>query len=159
MKHALSLVLLPALLAGCAALQPASPPTAETGPEPAAVRPAARPPEGAPRTAEAFDTTTVEERTAAAAAPAAPRELRLGTTVASLGDPTEAGFWLKTPLVDAPAAGRVVFPGTGKSAQVELRPRDAEPGAGSQISLSAMRLIGAPLTGLPEIEVYRSPGA
>jgi hypothetical protein len=51
----------------------------------------------AARTAEEFDVTTVEERKAAAAAPVEVSEKRLGLTVASLGDPTQAGFWIKTP--------------------------------------------------------------
>ncbi len=115
------------------------------------VRPAVRPPQNA-RTVEEFDTTTVEERVEAAAPATGGRSL--GTTIASLGDPTKAGFWLETPLVDAPAKGRVVFPGSGKSAQVDLIPIDAPEGAGSRISLAAMRLIEAPLTDLPTIEVY-----
>ncbi len=78
----------------------------------------------------------------------------MGETVASLGDPTRPGFWLETPLVDSPATGRVVFPATGKSAQVDLIPIDGPPTAGSRISLSAMRLIEAPLTDLPTIQVF-----
>ncbi len=115
------------------------------------VRSAVRPPQNA-RTVEEFDTTTAEERVEAAAPATGGRSL--GTTIASLGDPTKAGFWLETPLVDAPAKGRVVFPGSGKSAQVDLIPIDAPEGAGSRISLAAMRLIEAPLTDLPTIEVY-----
>ena len=113
--------------------------------------PVVRPPQNA-RTVEEFDTTTVEERVEAAA-PATGGSL-LGTTIASLGDPTRAGFWLETPLVDAPSKGRVVFPGSGKSAQVDLIPIDAPDGAGSRISLAAMRLIEAPLTDLPTVEVF-----
>ena len=116
-------------------------------PEGAAV--AATPVAGA-RTAEQFDTTSVEERAAAAAAPVESAERLLGSVVVSLGDPTQPGFWLETPLVSAPGKGRVVFPVTGKSAQVDLRPSET----GSRISLAAMRLIEAPLTDLPEVEVY-----
>jgi len=78
---------------------------------------------------------------------------RLGTTTASLGDPNEAGFWLKTPLVSAPQPGRVVYVATGRSVQVQLIP-SGTPGGGSQISIAAMRLLEAPLTGLPELVVY-----
>ena len=113
--------------------------------------PVVRPPQNA-RTVEEFDTTTVEERVEAAAP--ATGGSSLGTTIASLGDPTRAGFWLETPLVDAPSKGRVVFPGSGKSAQVDLIPIDAPDGAGSRISLAAMRLIEAPLTDLPTVEVF-----
>jgi hypothetical protein len=48
--------------------------------------------------------------------------------------------------------GRVVFDGT--SVALELRPSGGAVGSGSQISLAAMRLIGAPLTGLPDITVF-----
>ncbi|WP_311734952.1 hypothetical protein [Alloyangia mangrovi] len=105
------------------------------------------------RTEEQFDTTSAEERSAAAAAPAA-AERKLGSTVASLGDPTDPGFWLETPLVSSVTKGRVVYPVNGKSAQVELRPIEGPASGGSRISLPAMRLIGAPLTDLPTLTVY-----
>ncbi|MFZ5961322.1 hypothetical protein ACOXXX_00080 [Thalassococcus sp. BH17M4-6] len=126
----------------------AAPPPAE---EAAAAPVISRTPPPAARTVEDFDTTTAEER-AAAAAPAEPAgERSLGTTVASLGDPARPGFWLETTLVDAPTSGRVLLPGTGKSAQVDLIPIAD---GGSRISLAAMRLIGASLTDLPTIEVF-----
>jgi len=103
-------------------------------------------------TVEALDRTTENER-AAAAAPQVGGQ-RLGTTIASLGDPTKTGFWLRTPLVDTPAKGRVEG-ANGASVSVDLLPLDADPGAGSQISLSAMRVLGVSLTDLPELIVYR----
>lgn len=108
----------------------------------------------AARTVEEFDVTTKEERTAAAAVPSEASEKRLGLTVASLGDPTQAGFWIKTPLVNAPSKGRVVFPGSGKSVQVDLIPIEGADSAGSRLSLAAFRIIDAPLTELPEVEVF-----
>ena len=105
------------------------------------------------RTVEQFDTTTDEQR-AAAAAPEASADGRLGTTVASLGDPNEPGFWIKTPLVSEPAAGRLFYAPSGRSVQVQLLPSGGEPGSGSQVSLAALRLLDAPLAGLPELEVY-----
>ncbi|WP_050530571.1 hypothetical protein [Pseudaestuariivita atlantica] len=108
------------------------------------------------RTAEQFDVTTEAEREVAAAVPKPAGEVFLGTTVASLGDPTQPGFWLKTPLVSAPAQGRVVYPGSGKSSAVDLIPLDGPATGGSRISLAAMRLIEAPLTELPTVEVYKS---
>ena len=157
-------------LAGCAQTSREDPPGSAAGtPQAAAnaaegqVRPVARPsglraapkPPAAARTAEQFDTTSAADRAKAAAAPADPTgERRLGVTVATLGDPSKPGFWLETPLAAQPGTGRVVFPGTGQSSQVELIPIDGPATAGSRISLAAMRLIGAPLTGLPEIEVY-----
>lgn len=113
-----------------------------------APRPAAR------ATPAQLDTTTPEQRAAAAQAPAS-AETRLGTTVGSLGNPSEGGFWIKTPLVQARAQGRIVNPATGKSAQVELIPLTGG-GSGSQVSLAALQLLGVPLTDLPTLEVYRS---
>lgn len=115
---------------------------------------APRPPPANAASEEAFDTTTRQERKAAAEKPAGGEAL-LGTTVASLGDPARPGFWLQTPLVDAPAKGRVEYPANGKSAQVDLIPIDGPATAGSRISLAAMRLIEAPLTELPELRVFR----
>ncbi|MGC8202913.1 hypothetical protein ACP2AV_09440 [Aliiroseovarius sp. PTFE2010] len=50
--------------------------------------------------------------------------------------------------------GRVVYPDTGKSVAVELIPIDGDAGAGSRLSLPAMRLLEAALTGLPTVQVY-----
>lgn len=103
------------------------------------------------RTADQFDTTSAAERARAAAAPEPASERSLGTTVASLGDPSRAGFWLETPLVTEPTPGRVVYAASGKSAKVDLIPISD---GGSRISLAAMQLIEAPLTDLPTLEVY-----
>jgi hypothetical protein len=113
------------------------------------------PPPASANTAEELDTTTEEDRAAALAPPApeAPAG-RLGTTVATLGPPADPGIWLETPLVDALTQGRVVDPATGKSVNVELRPSGGEPGSGSQISIAAIRLLEAPLTGILELEVF-----
>ncbi|MGB7317828.1 MAG: hypothetical protein WBC85_07660 [Planktotalea sp.] len=108
----------------------------------------------AAKTVEQFDVTTAEERAAAAAIPVEGGEKRLGLTVASLGDPTQAGFWIKTPLVSEQGKGRVVYPGTGKSVQVDLFPIEGADTAGSRLSLAAFRIIEAPLTELPEVEVF-----
>ncbi|GAA6207262.1 hypothetical protein NBRC116601_05550 [Cognatishimia sp. WU-CL00825] len=75
----------------------------------------------------------------------------LGVTIASLGDARQPGMWLKTPLVEAPQPGQVIF--GSKSADVQLLPLDGPLTAGSQISLQAMQALGAPLTGLPELKV------
>ena len=122
---------------------PAPPPTLDPTPPP--------PPPAAARTVEEFDTTTAADRAAAVAAPVG--EQNLGTTIASLGPPTEPGIWLRTGLVTELVQGRVAYQGT--SVNVELRPSGGAASAGSQISLAAMRLLGAPLTGLPELTVYR----
>ncbi|KPU84109.1 hypothetical protein JI58_05810 [Marinosulfonomonas sp. PRT-SC04] len=121
-------------------------------------RPAARPDTGVAkpvktaRTVEQFDTTTVAQRSKAAAPTSGGR--KLGATVGSLGNPTEPGFWLKTPLVTVAGKGRVEYPANGKSVAVDLIPIDGPKTAGSRVSLAALRLLGAPLTGLPELVVY-----
>ncbi|MDV7142533.1 D-galactarate dehydratase [Tropicimonas sp. TH_r6] len=107
-------------------------------------------------TVEQFDTTSSAERRAAASAPADIAEVRLGTTVASLGDPADPGFWAETGLVDQVTTGRLEFPGAGTSVKVELRPSGGSPGSGTRVSLPAMRVLEAPLTALPELVVYSS---
>lgn len=102
-----------------------------------------------------LDTTTTAQRQAAAKAPST-AETRLGNTVASLGNPAEGGFWIKTPLVKARGIGRIVNPATGKSAKVDLIPLDGPASGGSQVSLPALQLLGVSLTDLPTIEVYKS---
>lgn len=146
-----------AALSACATLDQAEMPpeqNADIRPElrPDAVEAAARP--VLARTVDEFDTTTPEERRAATR-PQAAGETELGMTVASLGAPAEPGFWLRTPLVSSPAKGRVVYPNTGKSVNVELLPRAGPASAGSQMSLAAMRVIEAPLTDLPQVRVFR----
>ena len=113
-----------------------------------------RPPPDTARTVEEFDTTTAEERAAASAPADVAREQSLGGTIVSLGDPARPGFWLETPLVSTSAMGRVAYSATGQSAQVELIPIDGPATAGSRMSLAAMRLLGVPLTGLVEVQVF-----
>lgn len=104
------------------------------------------------RTVEDFDTTTAAQR--ADAGESAGTGRALGKTVASLGDPTQPGFWLKTPLVKTAAKGRIRLAETGKSVQVDLLPIEGAETAGSRISLAALRLLGVPLTALPTIDVF-----
>lgn len=117
--------------------------------------PAAESAEGAPppgaTTVEDFDTTTAAERAAAVSGSRGGREI--GHTIASLGNPAMPGFWLKTPLVSVPTRGRILYRATGKSVAVDLIPTGAATGS-SRISLAALRLLGVPLTGLPELIVY-----
>lgn len=146
------------VVAGCAQVN--APTQSEAPAQEAQTRPMTRPaglgrsvPKQA-RTVEQFDVTTAQERKEAAEVPAAAQEKRLGLSVASLGDPAQPGFWIKTPLVDKQSKGRVVYPGTGKSVQVDLFPIEGPSTAGSRLSLAAFRVIEAPLTGLPEVEVF-----
>ena len=159
-----TLILTGGLLAGCTpgamtASRPAEAPatqmTAEQVAAATAVTRAPAPRPAARATAAQLDTTTPEQR-AAAARPAEAAETRLGTTIASLGNPSEGGFWIKTPLVKERGLGRIVDPSTGKSAKVDLIPLDGPESGGSQVSLPALQLLGVSLTDLPSIEVYRS---
>ncbi len=112
---------------------------------------APRPPEGA-RTAEAFDTTTAAQR--AEAVQAAPTSgTALGETVASLGNPAEPGFWLRTGLVQSVTQGRVARADGGAGVTVELRPSGNPAGGGSQLSLAAFRALNLSLTDLHRVEV------
>lgn len=103
-------------------------------------------------TVEDFDTTTAEDRAEALEAPEPAGETRLGSSIASLGNPADPGIWLETPLVETLKPGRIAW--QGNSVNVELRPSGGAAGSGSEISLAAMRLLTAPLTDLPEIEVF-----
>lgn len=134
--------------------------TVVEAPGPAVIRPAARSatPRPAPlsprgRTAEALDTTTPAQRAAAAAAARAAEGRPLGETLAGLGNPAEPGFWLVTGLVDRVRPGRVVA-ANGAALAVELRPSGGPAGAGSRISLPAIRALGLPLTELAMLRVF-----
>jgi len=142
-------LLAPFVLAACDVMDqyapqpgPAAPASIEEG--------AALPPPPDAQTVEEFDTTTAEERQAAAT-PSSGGAL-LGTTVASLGDAGAPGFWIETPLVSEVGRGRIRYPETGRSVEVELRPSE---GGSSRVSLAALRLLEAPLTELVTLEVYR----
>lgn len=108
---------------------------------------------GTPKPPSALDVATSQERLAASQRVKLTSSKYLGSTIASLGNPAETGFWLKTPLVEKTQPGRIVSRETGKSVNVTLMPLETQ-GSGSQVSLSAMRLMGVSLIGLPEINVY-----
>jgi len=135
--------------------EPATPATAEQVSAATAITRAPAPRPAARATPAQLDTTTKEQREAAAQVPAAGGETKLGTTVGSLGNPSEGGLWIKTPLVKERAMGRIVNPATKKSAKVELIPLTGG-GSGSQVSLPALQLLGISLTDLPTLEVYKS---
>lgn len=117
--------------------------------------PPPRPPAQA-RTVDQFDTTTEEDRAAALAKPEPAGETNLGTTIATLGSPADPGIWIKTPLVSELVMGRAVYGENGKSVTLELRPSGGAAGSGSQISLPAMRLLDAPLSGLLELTIFKN---
>jgi len=120
---------------------------AETEVQPVvAIRPSAN-----ARTAAQLDTTTAAEKAAArAAAPAPELERSLGQVSVALGNATEPGFWLRSGLVTERAQGRVVTT-LGESLQVDLLPGEGA----AQLSLAAFRALNLPLTGLPEVTVFR----
>lgn len=167
MKRLIPLTLL--VLPACAVLQKpatiAAPEVSIAAPEPDQLRPRARPstlntappPPKNARTVEAFDTTSAAERAEAAAPPAPATERTLGTTIATLGTPTEPGFWAKTPLVTSETPGRLEDPASGKSVKVTLIPSGGEPGSGSRVSLAALRVLEVSLAGLPELKVFAGP--
>jgi len=76
----------------------------------------------------------------------------LGTTVASLGDPTRPGLWLETPLVSAETAGTLVAE-NGNRIDVTLVPSGGAAGSGSRISVAAMQALGLGLTDLATLTV------
>lgn len=134
-------------------------PTVTTTVTPPVVETPAPPPPETARTVEEFDTTTPEQRDVAVVETPAPETAgdgRLGTTVASIGAADEPGFWIKTPLVNAQASGRLFYPASGRTVQVQLIPSGGASGSGSQVSLAALRLLDAPLDGLPELVVYQN---
>lgn len=125
--------------------------------QPAPVTPAAQPaprpstpPQGA--TADTLDTSTAAEREEVTQV-SAPVSGLLGETIAALGDPTKAGFWLITPLVSKETPGRVERPG-GAVASVTLLPSGTPAGSGSQLSLATMRALDLDLTDLVRLKVY-----
>ena len=102
-------------------------------------------------TPDALDTTSATELAEAANAS---RGNALGETVASLGDPTQQGLFLRTPLVAAETPGRVQA-ANGRSLAVTLIPIEGPSTAGSQLSIGAMRGLGLGLTDLPKLQVFR----
>jgi hypothetical protein len=143
----------PAAPAAPAAAAPAASAPAPAAQPPAPVRTAQ--PGGTlapPPAAEEEVELASAEPPAQAPAPTSAPSGQLGTTVASLGSPTDGGLWLETPLVEVPTQGRIEY--NGQTVSVQLRPSGGDPGSGSEISVEAMRAIGAPLTGLPELTVF-----
>lgn len=163
-RVSLYMVMTCGVLTGCGAVPFLSGPTSGTRvvvqtPDNGSLRPLARPSQDTARlgqagqSADALDTTTAEQRAAAQAATTGTGAL-LGETLASLGSPTEQGFWLRTGLVTRAQQGRVERTDGAGAVRVELRPSGAAPGAGSQLSLAALRALDAPLTQLVPLRVF-----
>lgn len=110
---------------------------------------AAPPPPAAARSVEQFDTTTQAQRVAASQVTSGGK--LLGTAVASLGDPSQPGFWIETSLVTAPGNGRIKSAATGESVEVDLIPLSE---GSARVSLAAWRLLDIPLTELATLEIF-----
>lgn len=149
------LILIPAFaitVTGCAGFDMPQIMPMPTKPDSVAASPAPRPPANAV-TVDEFDTSSAEDRQdAVVSAPVG--EGAIGATVATLGDVADPGFWMETPLVSASKEGRIKSKITGRTVKVTLRPISGPSGAGSRVSLSALRLLDLPLTGLHELEVF-----
>jgi hypothetical protein len=76
----------------------------------------------------------------------------LGFTVASLGDATQPGLWMETPLVTEEQPGNVISE-SGQVVFLTLRPAEGDRTAGSRLSLQAFQALGIPLTELPTLTV------
>lgn len=83
-----------------------------------------------------------------------PDSKTIGATVASLGDATQPGIWIKTPLVTAPQRGMIVT-ASGATVEADFIPLMASDTAGSQISIAAMLALGLSLTDLPVVTLER----
>lgn len=160
MRHGVLIWIGAGLLGGCGLGVAFERPSDEpAGPDsaPVTVSPSALPaPAPDARSTAQFDTATAADKAAARAA--ARKEgagKLLGQTVASLGDPGQPGFWLRTPLVASAARGTVRLTGTGRAIAVDLLPLDGPATAGSQLSLSGFLALQAPLTALARLEVAR----
>jgi uncharacterized protein YceK len=136
-----------AILSGCGAMQKgAKAPAVEYAP--AVATTTLMPAMGQATAAATLDQASAAEK-AAAVAPKAAGERKLGTAVVALGSPAEQGFWLKSSLVTAAGKGRVVT-ASGASVNVDLMPAS---GAAS-LSFSAFRALGLGLTDLPDVTIY-----
>ena len=60
---------------------------------------------GTPKSAVDLDIATKEERVSAADKVKVISSKFIGSTIASLGNPAETGFWLKTPLIEKKQLG------------------------------------------------------
>ena len=139
-------------MAGCAQVQKPAPPAPTAAKQSAAVTPEILG-TGTPTPANQLDIATESERAAAADTAQKSAGALLGATVAALGNPTQTGFWLKTALVDVETQGSIRNAATGAAVNLTLLPLEAA--SGSQLSLSAMRMLDVPLTALVEVRVYK----
>ena len=138
-------------MAGCAEVQTPAPPAPAAAKQPTALTPEILG-TGTPTPANQLDIATDSERAAAADNAQKSAGTLLGVTVAALGNPAQTGFWLKTALVDVETQGTICNAATNAVVNLTLLPLEAA--SGSQLSLSAMRMLNVPLTALLEVRVY-----
>jgi hypothetical protein len=101
----------------------------------------------------ALDSTTAAQRAAATAGATAGQGGQvLGVVPVALGSPAQQGLWLKSGLVAAPRAGRVMLQ-NGAGVDVTLLPGTG----GATLSLAAYRALGLGLTDLPLVQVQALP--
>jgi hypothetical protein len=100
----------------------------------------------------ALDSTTAAQRAAATAGASAGQGQVLGVVAVALGSPAQQGLWLKSGLVAAPRAGRVMLQ-NGAGVDVTLLPGTG----GATLSLAAYRALGLGLTDLPLVQVQALP--
>lgn len=100
----------------------------------------------------ATDQTATSQGGAIAAAGAVSGFTGRASTIATLGDPAIPGLWMETPLVSTEQRARLRSP-KGNEVTVTLKPISGAASAGSRLSISAMRALGAPLTELVEVQV------
>ena len=140
------------ILIGCSAVKAPAPPAPAAAKQSAAVTPEILG-TGTPTPANQLDVATDSERAAAADTAQNSAGTLLGVTVAALGNPAQTGFWLKTALVDVETKGGISSAATSTTVNLTLIPLEAA--SGSQLSLSAMRMLDVPLTALVEVRVYK----
>ena len=152
MRHKYLSIIAFGVMAGCSAVQTSAPPAPAAATQPAAVTPEISG-TGRPTPANQLDVATDSKRAAAADTVPKSAGTLLGVTVAALGNPAQTGFWLKTALVDVETQGSIRTAATGAAVNLTLLPLEAA--SGSQLSLSAMRMLDVPLTALVEVKVYQ----
>ena len=108
---------------------------------------------GEPTLPDVLDISTAEERRAATVRLSEVKYKQIGETIASLGNPAETGFWLKTGLVAEVVEGKLVDKASGNYVRVTLVPLVHQENS-SQISLSAMRALGLSLEELHQLKVF-----
>jgi hypothetical protein len=152
-QHLILMAILGLSVSGCGIFPKAEDPSPAPSALPATAAPPVRPTTlqdlGSGQSVASLNKTTEAQSQAALTAPPSSGERELGKVVVALGPPAEAGLWLKSTLVKAPAKGRLVT-ADGTSIAVDLLPGDGS----ALLSLAAFQALKLKLTELPEVTVY-----